>query len=197
MIFRDRCPTGVRQTVLNIKYDHAAGETENDMERKHFTSRRRFIIRRKTAHRERLYDSCGGYRGAPEANAGFRRYVSDRDGRARDENREERPCRRQRAEQFVDEIVEGPGIKDLWKLMNISHDRFIRTTDKYHEEAVKRYSRGFTITGIYTRANMKGFIVSPAGVLDGDTGKGRKMPGLQAPCRDGQGGELLQALQVR
>jgi len=41
--------------------------------------------------------------------------------------------------EFVDEIVEGPGgIKDLWKLMNISNDRFIRTTDHYHEEAVKK-----------------------------------------------------------
>ncbi|WP_291257156.1 class I tRNA ligase family protein, partial [Flavonifractor sp.] len=31
---------------------------------------------------------------------------------------------------FVDRIVEGPqGVKDLWKLMNISNDRFIRTTD--------------------------------------------------------------------
>lgn len=33
-------------------------------------------------------------------------------------------------QQFVDNIVEGPkGVKDLWKLMNISYDRFIRTTD--------------------------------------------------------------------
>ena len=33
--------------------------------------------------------------------------------------------------QYVDNIVSG--IHDLWKLMNISHDRFIRTTDDYHE----------------------------------------------------------------
>ena len=32
--------------------------------------------------------------------------------------------------EFVDNIVEGPrGVKDLWKLMNISNDRFIRTTE--------------------------------------------------------------------
>ena len=32
--------------------------------------------------------------------------------------------------EFVDRIVEGPrGVLDLWKLMNISNDRFIRTTD--------------------------------------------------------------------
>ena len=30
-------------------------------------------------------------------------------------------------QQYVDNIV--AGIKDLWKLMNISNDRFIRTTD--------------------------------------------------------------------
>ena len=44
--------------------------------------------------------------------------------------------------QFVDEIVEGPrGIKDLWKLMNISNDRFIRTTDGYHVHAIQRIFR--------------------------------------------------------
>ena len=33
-------------------------------------------------------------------------------------------------QQFVDDIVTGErGILDLWKLMNISNDRFIRTTD--------------------------------------------------------------------
>ena len=42
-------------------------------------------------------------------------------------------------QQFVDKIVTGEGgILDLWKLMNISNDRFIRTTDDYHVEAVQR-----------------------------------------------------------
>ena len=41
--------------------------------------------------------------------------------------------------EFVDRIVEGPqGVKDLWKLMNISNDRFIRTTDDYHVAAVQK-----------------------------------------------------------
>ena len=35
----------------------------------------------------------------------------------------------------VDEIV--AGIKDLWKMMNISYDKFIRTTDDYHIKAVQ------------------------------------------------------------
>ena len=40
--------------------------------------------------------------------------------------------------QFVDNIVEGQGgIRDLWKLMNISNDRFIRTTDDYHVKSIQ------------------------------------------------------------
>lgn len=38
--------------------------------------------------------------------------------------------------EYVDEIV--AGIKDLWKLMNIKYDKFIRTTDDYHEKAVQK-----------------------------------------------------------
>lgn len=38
--------------------------------------------------------------------------------------------------QYVDEIV--AGIKELWTLMNISYDKFIRTTDSYHEKAVQK-----------------------------------------------------------
>ena len=42
-------------------------------------------------------------------------------------------------QQFVDNIVCGEkGILDLWKLMNISNDRFIRTTDDYHVEAIQK-----------------------------------------------------------
>ena len=57
--------------------------------------------------------------------------------------------------EFVDNIVEGPrGVKDLWKLMNISNDRFIRTTDDYHEAAVQKifktlYEKGDIYKGKY------------------------------------------------
>ena len=45
-------------------------------------------------------------------------------------------------QEFVDHIVEGEGgILDLWKLMNISNDRFIRTTDDYHVEAIQKIFR--------------------------------------------------------
>ena len=41
-------------------------------------------------------------------------------------------------QQFVDNIVTGPkGVLDLWKLMNISNDRFIRTTDDYHVKSIQ------------------------------------------------------------
>ncbi|MBO6011426.1 MAG: class I tRNA ligase family protein, partial [Oscillospiraceae bacterium] len=44
--------------------------------------------------------------------------------------------------EFVDGIVEGErGVKDLWKLMNISNDRFIRTTDDYHVTSIQRIFR--------------------------------------------------------
>ena len=58
-------------------------------------------------------------------------------------------------QEFVDRIVTGEnGILDLWKLMNISNDRFIRTTDDYHVEAVQRifkkmYDKGDIYKGAY------------------------------------------------
>ena len=57
--------------------------------------------------------------------------------------------------QFVDNIVEGEkGVKDLWKLMNVSNDRFIRTTDDYHVAAIqkifkKMYENGDIYKGKY------------------------------------------------
>ena len=59
------------------------------------------------------------------------------------------------SKEFLDEIVEGPrGILDLWKLMNISNDRFIRTTDDYHVAAIQKifrrmYDKGDIYKGTY------------------------------------------------
>ena len=59
-------------------------------------------------------------------------------------------------QEFVDDIVLGEGgVKDLWKLMNISYDRFIRTTDDYHVAAIqkifkKMYEKGDIYKGKYT-----------------------------------------------
>ncbi|MDY3013928.1 MAG: methionine--tRNA ligase [Evtepia sp.] len=58
-------------------------------------------------------------------------------------------------QQFVDNIVTGEkGVLDLWKLMNISNDRFIRTTDDYHVSAIqqifkKMYEKGDIYKGKY------------------------------------------------
>ena len=58
-------------------------------------------------------------------------------------------------QQFVDNIVLGEkGVIDLWKLMNISYDRFIRTTDDYHVAAIqkifkKMYENGDIYKGAY------------------------------------------------
>ncbi len=59
-------------------------------------------------------------------------------------------------QQFVDNIVLGErGVLDLWKLMNISYDRFIRTTDDYHVAAIqkifkKMYDNGDIYKGEYS-----------------------------------------------
>ena len=58
-------------------------------------------------------------------------------------------------QEYVDNIVLGEGgVLDLWKLMNISNDRFIRTTDDYHVAAIqqifkKMYERGDIYKGKY------------------------------------------------
>ena len=58
-------------------------------------------------------------------------------------------------QQFVDNIVTGErGVLDLWKLMNISYDRFIRTTDDYHVASIQRifkkmHDNGDIYKGVY------------------------------------------------
>ena len=54
--------------------------------------------------------------------------------------------------QYVDEIVEI--FKGLWDFMNISYDRYIRTTDDYHIETVQKifkalYDKGYIYKGEY------------------------------------------------
>ncbi len=54
--------------------------------------------------------------------------------------------------EYVDEIVEI--FKNLWSFMNISYDRYIRTTDDYHVEAVQKifkalYDKGYIYKGEY------------------------------------------------
>ncbi|MBR4554765.1 MAG: methionine--tRNA ligase [Ruminococcus sp.] len=55
-------------------------------------------------------------------------------------------------QQYVDEIV--ATFKKLWNYMNISYDRYIRTTDDYHIESVQKifkalYDKGYIYKGKY------------------------------------------------
>ena len=64
--------------------------------------------------------------------------------------------------QFVDNIVEGPrGVKDLWKLMNISNDRFIRTTDDYHVSAIQKIFKKMHDKGDIYKGTYKGKYCKP------------------------------------
>ena len=65
-------------------------------------------------------------------------------------------------QQFVDKIVEGErGVKDLWRLMNISHDRFIRTTDDYHVSAIQRIFRKMYENGDIYKGKYEGWYCTP------------------------------------
>ena len=65
-------------------------------------------------------------------------------------------------QQFVDKIVTGEGgILDLWKLMNISNDRFIRTTDDYHVKAVQRIFKKMYDKGDIYKGSYKGKYCTP------------------------------------
>ena len=65
-------------------------------------------------------------------------------------------------QQFVDNIVTGEnGILDLWKLMNISNDRFIRTTDDYHVAAIQRIFKRMYENGDIYKGEYKGKYCTP------------------------------------
>ena len=65
-------------------------------------------------------------------------------------------------QQFVDSIVTGKGgILDLWKLMNISNDRFIRTTDDYHVTSIQRIFRKMYDNGDIYKGAYKGKYCTP------------------------------------
>jgi len=61
--------------------------------------------------------------------------------------------------QYVDEIVSG--IKDLWKLMKITNDRFIRTTDEEHVEAVQKIFKKLYEQGDIYKSEYEGWYCTP------------------------------------
>ncbi|MCX7745289.1 MAG: methionine--tRNA ligase [Clostridia bacterium] len=60
---------------------------------------------------------------------------------------------------YVDDIVEG--IRELWNLMKITNDRFIRTTDTYHEEAVQNIFKKLYDQGDIYKSEYEGWYCTP------------------------------------
>ncbi len=61
--------------------------------------------------------------------------------------------------EYVDEIVDNA--KDLWKSLGISYDKFIRTTDEYHEKAVQKiFDKLYEQNDIYL-SKYKGLYCTP------------------------------------
>ena len=64
--------------------------------------------------------------------------------------------------EYVDNIVEGEGgVLDLWKLMNISNDRFIRTTDDCHVAAIQKIFKKMYENGDIYKGTYKGKYCKP------------------------------------
>lgn len=61
--------------------------------------------------------------------------------------------------EHVDEIV--AGIKDLWKIMDVSYDKFIRTTDDYHVEAVQKIFKRLYDQGDIYKSSYEGLYCTP------------------------------------
>ncbi len=62
-------------------------------------------------------------------------------------------------QQFVDDIV--ATIKDLWKLLNISNDRFIRTTDDYHVASIQKIFKKLYDQGDIYKGSYEGLYCAP------------------------------------
>ena len=61
--------------------------------------------------------------------------------------------------EHVNEVV--AGIKDLWKMMNISYDKFIRTTDDYHVVAVQKIFKQLYDQGDIYKGSYEGWYCTP------------------------------------
>lgn len=61
--------------------------------------------------------------------------------------------------EYVDEIVSG--IKDLWSMMDISYDKFIRTTDDYHIKAVQNIFKKLYDQGDIYKSSYEGLYCTP------------------------------------
>ncbi len=62
-------------------------------------------------------------------------------------------------QQYVDRIVDG--FKDLWALLDISYDKFIRTTDDYHVKAVQKIFKKLYDQGDIYKSKYTGHYCTP------------------------------------
>ena len=62
-------------------------------------------------------------------------------------------------QQYVDHIV--AGVKQLWELMDVKYDGFIRTTDDYHVEAVQKIFKKLYDQGDIYKSEYEGWYCTP------------------------------------
>ena len=62
--------------------------------------------------------------------------------------------------EFVDNVA--GEIKNIWDLMNTSYDKFIRTTDEYHEKQVQKIFKKLYEKGDIYKGHYEAFTVRPA-----------------------------------
>ena len=62
-------------------------------------------------------------------------------------------------QKYVDDIV--AGIKDLWQLLDITYDRFIRTTDDQHERAIQHIFQTLYDKGDIYKSDYEGWYCTP------------------------------------
>lgn len=60
---------------------------------------------------------------------------------------------------YIDNVVNN--LKDLWKLLDISYDKFIRTTDDYHEKAVQKIFTKLYEQGDIYKSSYEGWYCTP------------------------------------
>ena len=69
--------------------------------------------------------------------------------------------------EYVDDIVEK--FKKIWETLGISYDKFIRTTDNYHEEAVKKIFKKLYDKGDIYKGKYQGWYCTPDEAFFTDT----------------------------
>lgn len=61
--------------------------------------------------------------------------------------------------EYIDEIV--AGIKDLWNMMDIKYDKFIRTTEDYHKKSVQKIFNQLHDQGDIYKSSYEGWYCTP------------------------------------